>query len=418
MNLKKILKILGPGLLYAGAAIGVSHLVQSTRAGANYGFDLIWMLILANILKYPFFEFAPRYAAATGKNLLEGYRETGKWALIVFSILTFLTMFTIQAAVTVVTAGITIHIFNINLSTSAISVILILTTMMVLIIGRYALLDKLIKYVILILATSTVIAVTSALYSGGGEGMIEGEHFSWNRRLDILFLIAFVGWMPAPIDVSVWHSLWTVAKNKNPGFKTSLKESLLDFKIGYIGTAFLAIAFLTLGAVVMWGSGEKLSSNGAIFADQLINMYAVNIGDWAYLIIAIAAFSTMYSTSITCMDAYPRVLRPLTTMLVPSMEIKNENSKKLYWFWIIVLAAGSLVVISYFSDSMHFMVDLSTTLSFITAPVLAFLNYKTVTHNHMPEEARPAKWLKIYAWIGMLFLAITTIFYLIWRFSA
>jgi len=41
-----------------------------------------------------------------------------------------------------------------------------------------------------------------------------------------------------------------------------------------------------------------------------------------------------------------------------------------------------------------------------------------VTHNHMPEEARPAKWLKIYAWIGMLFLAITTIFYLIWRFSA
>ena len=50
-----IIKKLGPGLLFAGAAIGVSHLVQSTRAGADYGFTLIWALILANIIKYPFF---------------------------------------------------------------------------------------------------------------------------------------------------------------------------------------------------------------------------------------------------------------------------------------------------------------------------------------------------------------------------
>ena len=35
------LKNLGPGLLFAGAAIGVSHLVQSTRAGADFGLGLI-----------------------------------------------------------------------------------------------------------------------------------------------------------------------------------------------------------------------------------------------------------------------------------------------------------------------------------------------------------------------------------------
>jgi len=49
MGIRKLFKILGPGLLYAGAAIGVSHLVQSTRAGAGYGFDLIWILLIANI---------------------------------------------------------------------------------------------------------------------------------------------------------------------------------------------------------------------------------------------------------------------------------------------------------------------------------------------------------------------------------
>ena len=48
-------KRLGPGLLFAGAAIGVSHLVQSTRAGADFGWGLLWALLLANLMKYPFF---------------------------------------------------------------------------------------------------------------------------------------------------------------------------------------------------------------------------------------------------------------------------------------------------------------------------------------------------------------------------
>ena len=50
-------KKLGPGLLFAGAAIGVSHLVQSTRAGADYGLGLVWALVLVNIFKYPFFQY-------------------------------------------------------------------------------------------------------------------------------------------------------------------------------------------------------------------------------------------------------------------------------------------------------------------------------------------------------------------------
>ncbi len=72
-----IIKALGPGILYAGAAIGASHLVQSTRAGASYGFEIVWAVIFINLFKYPFFEFAYRYTAATGNSMLEGYRTSG-----------------------------------------------------------------------------------------------------------------------------------------------------------------------------------------------------------------------------------------------------------------------------------------------------------------------------------------------------
>ena len=45
----KFFKTLGPGILFATTAIGVSHLVQSTRAGAEYGFTLIGFVLMAGV---------------------------------------------------------------------------------------------------------------------------------------------------------------------------------------------------------------------------------------------------------------------------------------------------------------------------------------------------------------------------------
>lgn len=417
MRLTNILKVLGPGLLYAGAAIGVSHLVQSTRAGASYEFDLVWVLILANILKYPFFEFGPRYAIATNNSLIDGYLRTGKWAVWLFTLLTVATMFAILGAVTMVTAGITKYIFNSSLSIAAISAIILGTTMVILMIGHYAVLDKLIKIVIIILVVSTILAVVSAFQS---QAATLPEHiisFDWKNKAHIIFLIAFVGWMPAPIDVSVWQSLWTVAKTRNLGYKPTMKEALVDFKTGYIGTAFMALCFLSLGALVMYGTGEKLSPNGVVFTDQLISLYTRSIGDWAYFVIAIAASTIMFSTTLTCIDAYPRVLRPLTRFYFPAIHKKLYSRQILYWFWIMIMAGGAMILIGYLASSMHFMVDMATTLSFITAPVLAYLNYRAVTGKHVPAYFQPRPWLKIYAWTGILFLTAFTVFYLVWRFA-
>ena len=99
-------KTLGPGLLFAATAIGVSHLVQSTRAGAEYEYQLVWAIVLANLFKYPFFEFGTRYAAVKGKSIIDGYLDIGKWFLWVFLFINISTMFTVAAAVSFVAGGI------------------------------------------------------------------------------------------------------------------------------------------------------------------------------------------------------------------------------------------------------------------------------------------------------------------------
>ncbi|MCD6366679.1 MAG: divalent metal cation transporter [Bacteroidales bacterium] len=413
MKSKNLLKTLGPGLLWAGAAVGVSHLVQSTRAGANYGFYFIGFLLLANFLKYPSFEFSPRYVAATGKSLVSGYNKLGKWAIILYWILTVSTMFAIQAAVTVVTAGLVGNIFNLQISINVISAIILGVTMVVLIVGKYAILDKLIKFIIIILSLTLIFAVIKGFSLGFHPSPELVQNFDFTNALDIAFLIAFIGWMPAPLDISIWSSFWSVAKQKDTGYKPKMKEALFDFNVGYIGTIVLALGFLSLGALVMYGTGEKFSPKGIVFAGQLIDMFTKNIGQWAYWIIAIAALTTMFSTTTTCLDAYSRVLTPTTNLILNKKESKEG---KVSVFWMAIVVMGTLILLFYFSTSMKFMVDLATTISFVTAPFFAILNYVVVTHKHMPQAARPKRWLKIYAWIGIVSLSAFSLFYIIWRF--
>ncbi len=70
-HLRHLMAAMGPGVLVAAAAIGASHLVASTRAGAEFGWQLAWLVVLVNLLKYPFFAAGARYTAATGESLLE-----------------------------------------------------------------------------------------------------------------------------------------------------------------------------------------------------------------------------------------------------------------------------------------------------------------------------------------------------------
>lgn len=408
MRIATIIKNLGPGLLYAGAAVGVSHLVQSTRAGATYGFELIGILVLANILKYPFFEFAPRYAASSGKSLVYGYKNIGNWALGLYAILTISTMFAITAAVSMVTAGLFGSLIGIDVSIHYLTMFVMALIMLFLIIGRFTLLEKGIKYIILTLTVSTIFAVSFSF-----KTELSGDnHFDWTNTIDIAFLVAFIGWMPAPIDVSVWHSTWTEAGISNRKTRVSMKGAISDFNIGYIGTAFLAIAFLALGAFVMYGSGAEFSEKGVIFAAQLVNIYTASLGYWAYYLIGIAAFTTMLSTSITVLDAYPRVLQPTFNLLLPSSKPKNNHI--MYFIWMMVLILGTWGLMIWFGKSMKFMVDLATTISFVTAPLLAILNYLAVMS--LKKEDQPKKYLKIYAWVGMVFLSLFSLFYLIWKY--
>ena len=397
------LKNFGPGLLFAGAAIGVSHLVQSTRAGADFGLGIIWALLLVNLFKYPFFQFGPRYATATGESLLEGYLKLGKGVLTVYFIISLATIFTIQTAVTIVTAGLASSLFGDFISIRLWTVIILAICLSLLIFGKYKLLDRLIKIIIITLTISTLAAVSMALFNN--TNTLSFKQVLPENSLEIAFLIAFMGWMPAPLDIAVWQSLWSIEKNNETKSYTT-KSALFDFNVGYIGTIILGIGFVLLGTLVMFNSGETFSNKAGVFSGQLIKMYTTSLGDWAYIIIGIAAFTTMFSTTLTTLDASPRAMEKTTQILF------NKATKFNYIFWISVLTLGTICIFFLLESEMGLLIKIATILSFITAPFYAIINYKLISSKHTPKEWQPSKSLHVLSILGIAFLIGFSIWYL------
>ncbi len=408
---KSFWKAFGPGLLWAGAAIGVSHLVQSTRAGANYGFALVGLVVVALVFKYPAFSFGPRYAAATGTSLLEGYRRRGVWALVVYAVLTLGTMFTIQAAVTVVTAALGVALLGLPAQVGGVSSVVVLSAVLtaicatLLFVGHYRWLDRIVKVVVVVLTVSTLTATALVLpkVDWGSFRLVPPADLLTSGHL--LFLAALVGWMPSAFDISIWHSLWTLARRRETGYAPSVRDALVDFKVGYFGTALLAFCFLTLGAGVMFQSGREFPRSAGGFANQIIALYTENLGDWSRPLIGLSALTVMFSTTLTVVDGFPRAIATLVERF-RGPEVPDHPSavnQRVYWAALVALGLGTIVISAFLLTSLKDLVDVATVLSFLTAPVLAVLNHRAMLGAEVPVEHRPRGGMVAYSWAGIVF---------------
>ena len=392
---------LGPGIVMASAAVGGSHIIASTQAGAIYGWELVSIVILANLFKYPFFRFGVQYTLDTGNTLLEGYRQKGKFYLWLFLALNVFATVINTAAVGLLTAAILTFITPIPLPMPVLSSLVILVTTGILLLGKYRLLDSLSKIIMIALTVTTVSAVVIAFMRNGIHGVAAPDFVApspWELS-KLAFLVALMGWMPAPIEISAIeisaiNSMWVVAKRRLT--KVSYEDGLFDFNVGYIGTAILAVVFLALGALVQYGSPETVEMVGGKYIAQLINMYASTIGEWARLLIAVIAFMCMFGTTITVIDGYSRTNVEAERILFG----KQESSVRILNIGMIFAALSGLAIIFYFNNAVGPMLKFAMIASFVSAPIFAWLNLSLTKHAKHSVKG------------GLLWLSLIGLFYL------
>ena len=402
---KSKLRALGPGILMASAAVGGSHIVSSTQAGAIYGWQMAILIILINIFKYPFFRFGSQYTMENGKTLIEGYAEKGKGWLVVFFVLNVFSAIVNTAGVGILCAAI---LFNIapngfGLSISQLTTIIIVIIWAMLLIGGYKFLDTLSKWVMTALTIATTLAVVIALFRHREYAPDFEAPTPW-RLAALPFIVSLMGWMPCPIEISAINSMWQVEKRKQIK-DMSIKDALFDFNVGYIGTAILAVIFCALGALIQFGSGEEVLSASAAYIAQFVSMYAAVFGDWSRLLITFIAFLCIFGTVLTVIDGYSRANNEALRLLLG----KKEAGKKSLAIWTTATSAIGLIIVYLFSGNVATMLRFAMIASFITTPVFALLNYKLV--NTKEHKIGPA--LKGLSIVGLVYLFGFAIFFIV-----
>ena len=405
------IKSFGPGLVTACAAIGISHFAQATRAGSYFGYDLLLLILVAHVAKYPFIEFGNRYTSATNENFLVGYWRYSKPAFYLVTIISALTATSTFAAGGFVCAGTIKAILPVPLSVTFITALLLGFCTIIIAIGHYKLLDNVMKIFIVLLTLTTLVAVILAAinYAPLPESEIFYSNYSPFEAKHVPFLIALMGFMPGPIELSIWHSLWLKARNRGED-KLTFKQSTLDFNVGYALMAITAILFLSIGALMIHNSKLEVPNGADSFARLLIDSYTASIGSWAAPIVGISILAAMFSTLLAIVDSYPRILAESILIIKGEKEHDEETTaitnkrRLLHSFLMAFFSILAILSLIFLFDNFKQILDFSATIAFIVAPIYAFVNYKVVTSDLFPKEFRPNLFMKILSWLGLAFL--------------
>ena len=396
------LQALGPGILLATAAIGGSHIVASTQAGALFGWQLLLLILLVNVLKYPFFRFGVEYSLQSGETLLEGYQRQDRRYLLGFVWLNLIAAVVNTAGVLILTAALLQYFIPLQLSLPVLCCLLLAACLLVLLAGQYRLLDTVSKWVMVLLTVSTLAALAIAWQKGMQAPVDYVAPSPWQLAY-LGFLVALMGWMPAPIEISAINSLWLKAKQQQQ--PVNLANGLFDFNLGYWSTTVLALVFLALGALVQFGSSQEVAMAGGSYIQQFVGIYGKTIGDWSTLLVAFVAFLCMFGTTLTVLDGYARTINESFQLL----GWQQHNNHRSYSFWLLLQALSGFGVILFFKSALGPMLTFAMSLAFVTTPVFAWLNYRL-----MRGSGQMSLWLRWLSRIGLLYLFGFAALFLAW----
>ncbi|WP_087019553.1 NRAMP family divalent metal transporter [Thaumasiovibrio subtropicus] len=396
-GISQLIRSLGPGIMMAAAAVGGSHLVASTKAGAIYGWQLAALILLVNLFKYPFFRAGVQYTMGTGDSLIQGYASLGRGYLWIFTVLTVISGIINTAALLLFSASLLGYFFPFELSSIALCGLVLTTCIAILFAGHYRALDSLSKIIMAVLTVATISAVIIA----AGKGAVAPAEFQapspWTLAA-IGFIVVTMGWMPAPIEISCLTSMWLKSQRKKQ--TVTAQSALFDFNVGYVGTALLALVFIALGALVLHGNGAELAASGVGFSHQLVSMYASTIGEWSRYLIAVIAFFCIFGSTITVIDGYSRAIAESQRLL----RRQEDEQPRVYQGWVIVTSLAAISIIAFFAKALMPMLNFAMIMAFMTTPVFALLNYILVTRANLPDELKLSQKMKALSIAGLIYL--------------
>ena len=330
--IKKWLKNSGPGTLVAAAFIGPGTVTLCTLAGVNFGFHLLWAMVLSILATIVLQEMASRLGIISQKGLSEVIRSEIKYPiinkLILLLILSAIVVGNASYEAGNISGGIlgletltgefrfVVGSYSINLLSFVIGIV----AFVLLYIGNYKFLERALVMLVIIMSMSFII--TAFLTKPTIYNILKGALIPSFPEGSLLTILGLVGTTVVPYNLFLHASLVKEKWNNPKDLKNVRKDTITSISLGGLVSMAIIISASSIG------SGEISSASD--LAKSLAPLY----GDFASYFLGIGLFAAGITSAITAPLAAAYVARGCFGWK------SGLKSKKFRTVWILILILG------------------------------------------------------------------------------
>jgi Mn2+/Fe2+ NRAMP family transporter len=381
-------KVIGPGLVVAATGVGSADMVATLVAGSNYGYLLLWAVVLGVILKIVLVEGAGRYTVATGRTIFEGWRSLGRWPVWYFAPYIVIWGFVYAASAMSSTALPLVALFGGEtwmwaVATGVVAFVLIWF-------GRYRVFERitatLVGIMFLTIVILAVIAAPNVLQVLTGLVPLLPQEAN-----GVFYTLALAGGVGGTITLAA-YGYWLREKGwDRPQF---LRVMRIDNTVAYIVTGVFVISMLIVGVEVVQAAGVAIASGdqGLLELDGVLrDRYGDFIGVWFLVGFWAAGFSSVLGVWNGVSLMFADFMGNVTGKGSEHKDSRGHGK----WFRVYLVWLTFPPMLMLFLDQPIFLVLLYGFLGALFMPFLAITLLPILNSDRVPREFRNRWYLNV-----------------------
>jgi manganese transport protein len=340
-----VLSQVGPGLILSAIIVGSGELIVTPKLGAEEGFKLLWFIILGCVLKVFVQIELGRYAVTRGRTTLEALNTLPGPRLVVSWVLwLWLAMYVClvpQVAGMVGGVATSLQLGGAKVSITALAILIGASCAILLIIGRYRLVETASTLMVAVFTVTTMIAVGALQftpYAVTGAQVASGLSFELPESLVTAF--GAFGIIGVGASELIYYPYWCLEKgygrrvgpdDGSAEWKERargwLRVMRIDAWISFFIYTTATIAFYVLGAAILHAQQLKVESNQMI--ETLSQMYRGSFGGWSLWLFLLGAIAVLYSTIFGATASNARLFADAVSIF--GLRKYRDNEERVRW---------------------------------------------------------------------------------------
>ena len=360
----------GPGMLVAAAFIGPGTVTTASIAGANFGFVLMWALLLSIIVTFVLQEMSSRLGIVSGLGLSEALRSSiNNHFLKVFLMILIVSALGIGNAAFEVgnITGAAIGLSQIS-SLSISSSVLIVGILVLILLGTriFKILEQILTVLVVIM--SLLFLLTMITIEIDYSKLLRGLLIPNATPSSLLTIMALIGTTVVPYNLFL-HADASKRKWKDQELNQALNNSRADTAISIGLGGLITLAIMSTSAVAFFGSSMEISS------ENLARQLEPILGSYSSYIFNFGLFVAGITSAVTA---------PLAASIAVTEALGWKNDPSSFRFklvWIIILLIG--VLFAYFGTKPLQAILFAQATNALLLPFLALFLFYVVNNSRL-----------------------------------